>query len=356
MKLNQINNSLNYLPAILIIALFSLSMILPLSSENTDFQQSNIRLSAEKSNSEILQDILIAKINEYEEQDYFTQYHYPSIQATYYALYILDALDSLDDINQFSLRDFLMESYDNSSGFFLDQFAKRYLDTDFCIKYYPLSSLLLTTCYAVLSLEIINFTNAINIQTTIDFILSCYDSNTGGFCGRPIETGLHEYFLTPTLDNTYFAVATLELLLDSWNEFSDLKNEVIAFVNGLQLDNVYSFIDGSFYNDENSEFESLSCDEPNILSSYYGIKTLEIFDMEDSIRIDDFHMFLDNLYDDQNKFYRYSNFFVPYNNFANVPGNALVLELANITQYPTINETMVLDFLMENRNELGLWK
>ncbi|GAG31095.1 unnamed protein product, partial [marine sediment metagenome] len=55
-----------------------------------------------------LDSIFIGKITDYSTMGYFPQIYEPSLQATYYALAIYDALDSLDQINSNELLDYIL--------------------------------------------------------------------------------------------------------------------------------------------------------------------------------------------------------------------------------------------------------
>ncbi|GAH43415.1 unnamed protein product [marine sediment metagenome] len=97
-----------------------------------------------------INDIFNEKYNEFTAQDYFSQTYESSLQATYYALYILNAMEKLDQVNQTAIFNYIMTCYDEGSGRFMDSYAERYLQTDFSelIYYFPFPSLLEVNCYA----------------------------------------------------------------------------------------------------------------------------------------------------------------------------------------------------------------
>jgi prenyltransferase beta subunit len=306
-------------------------------------------------NKELLDSIFNAKIFQYYEKGYFPQIYEPSLQATYYALYTLESVGKLHELTQSEVISYTMSHYEASSSCFKDELAYRYLDTDFTKTYFPLSTLLEVTCYAVLSLEILDSLNLIDISNMIDFIWSCYNPSTGGFIGQPYDAGLDDGFKIATADNTYFAVITLDLLMDDWLGYSLYKDNIIAFINGLQIPMGNGWKSGGFNNDEDGDFDSLLFHvEPNLLSSYYCLKTLEIFGMEDTINEEDFYQFLGSLYDVQYNYYHISE--IEYGaNYTNIVATALGLELANITGFTEYNRSQTLSFVLNNRNSLGNW-
>ncbi len=246
--------------------------------------------------SGLINEILDTKMDNFDSKGYFPQIFHPSLQATYYALAILDEIERLNTINQTYVKHFIMAHYNSTSHVFMDDYARRYLDIDITKKYYHLSSLLEVNCYAILSLDILDSLNLIDIQDSIDFVWSCYNPVTSGFIGQPYDGSLAEYFKIATMDNSFFAILTLDLLMADWNNYLNEKNELIQYINSLQSINTLYWYFGGFYNDDDTSLDTLSIFEPNLLSSYYCIKSLEIFDMVDTIRINDFYQYLDGLY------------------------------------------------------------
>jgi len=70
-----------------------------------------------------IEDIFNEKYNEFTAQDYFSQTYESSLQATYYALYILKAAEKLDQVNQTAIFDYIITHYDESSERFTDGYA-----------------------------------------------------------------------------------------------------------------------------------------------------------------------------------------------------------------------------------------
>ena len=109
------------------------------------------------SNSDIIDSVFDTKIQVYDNHSYYSQIYEPSLQATYYALYILNALGKLDTINQSAIINYVMSHYEPSLNRFMDSLSYRYLSTDVSRNWsYPFSSTLETTCYAILSLDLLN--------------------------------------------------------------------------------------------------------------------------------------------------------------------------------------------------------
>ncbi|MFX0005444.1 MAG: hypothetical protein ACFFAV_01825 [Candidatus Hermodarchaeota archaeon] len=306
-------------------------------------------------NSELLDTIFNNKILGYNNKGYFPQIYEPSLQATYYALYTLSSVGKLHEINQSDVIEYIMEHYEEGETRFMDILSYRYLDTDFSKTYFPLSTVLEVTCYAILSLEILNALDSMDVQTMIEFIWSCYNPNSGAFIGQPYNTVLEDEFKIATADNTYFAVITLDLLMDDWLGYSTQKDSIIAFMNGLQITGEGGWITGGFDNDEEGNFNSLLFHhEPNLLSSYYCIKTLEVFGMVSSINEPEFHQFLTYLYDSNYYFFHISE--IDYGvNYTNIVATSIGLELSNITNFTEIDRVGTLSFVLDNRNSLGNW-
>ena len=302
-----------------------------------------------------LNSVFDEKIDAYNTFGFFPQVYGSSLQATYYGLYILDSIGKLDGLNKSKFTQYIMRHYNSSSNLFMDRFANRYLDTDFSHSYYPLSTVLEINSYAILSLSLLDELNLINISKSIDFLWSCYNPVSSGFIGQPYDPQLEGYFKISTMDNTYFAVTTLDLLMGSWSGYTQQKSELIVYINSLQMSGVMGWKLGGFKNDNASSFDSLTIIfEPNLLSSFYSIKTLEVFGMESTINYPNFYNFLGSLYDSTNYFFRISQLDFN-NNFTNLIATALGLELSDITGFVSFNRTEVLNFLYNNRNSLGMW-
>ncbi|KKM15957.1 hypothetical protein LCGC14_1690700, partial [marine sediment metagenome] len=323
-----------------------------ISNTSTAFPQV---LESNNTNSGLINQMFDQKLSEYDNGGYFSTMYESSIQATYYALYILDALGNLDQVNNSEIITYLLKYYDPATNLFMDKLAYRYLDTDFSQTYYPLSSVLQVNCYAVLSLSILNRLDLIDIPKMINFIWSCYNSESGGFIGQIYDSGLEEGLKLATLDNTYFAVSTLDLLMNSWIDHTSQKDAMIQFISDLQISGVSSWDLGGFFNDDDFLTETVfPLFEPNLFSSYWGIKTLEVFDMDSSIQVADFHAFLTGLYNVENDYFRISEWDYGMN-YTNIVATALGLELSDITGFQGISRSEVITFILANRNSFGNW-
>ncbi|MFX1429509.1 MAG: hypothetical protein ACFFCY_05015 [Promethearchaeota archaeon] len=312
-------------------------------------------ISSTRDNNELLDSIFNFKVLDYYQKGYFPQIYEPSLQASYYALYTLQSVGKLHEINCTDIINYIMKHYDVSSNSFKDTLAYRYLDTDFTKSYFPLNSILEVTCYAILSLELLGALDLIDISEMINFIWSCYNPSSGGFIGQPYNVGLEAGFKVATADNTYFAVITLDLLMEDWLGYSSQKTNIISFINRLQVPDGSGWASGGFKNDEAVDFNFLLFyTEPNLISSYYCIKTLEIFGMIYTINEVSFHQFLNFLHDSDYHYFRISE--IDYGvNYTNIVATSLGLELANITNFSGINRTETISFILDNRNTLGNW-
>lgn len=311
---------------------------------------------ASMTNYNNINSVFTEKISDYAEYGFFPQIYEPSLQATYYGLYTLDAIGKRDQVNETQMLNYIMSMYNSSTHLFMDKYAYRYLDTDFTqVSYYrPLTSILEVNCYAILSLGIFNALNLIDIDASIDFIWSCYNPVTSGFIGQPYNPSLEYYGKISTMDNTYYAIKTLDLLMDDWVPYTQECNDLIQYINLLQIADDTNPEFGGFKNDDDMSFNSLKLyTDTNMFSSYYCIKSLEIFGMVGTINHANFHEFLEQLYIVDDNFFQYMALGEPLD--ANIVTTALGLELASITGFSSYNETAVTDFVFDNRNNIGIW-
>ena len=304
-------------------------------------------------NYQIIEDVFSAKLNEYSTNGYFNQIYEPSLQATYYALYIMKALEKLDTIDQAAITSYVMSHYNTTTHIFTDDYAYRYLDTDANKVYYPFTTLLEVNCYAILSLDILNQSSLIpNTQESIDFILSCYHPTSYGFIGQPYYSSPSGMLGIPTMDNTYYAIITLDVLNA---DLGTKKEDITQYINDLQI-TVWGFA-----NDMDLNFKSLGITmwEPNLLSAYYAIKSLEVFGVEASIDTVNFHQYLQTLYDDQNFIFQMGSFYTPDKD--NIVASALGVQLSDLTPInnnyflDSGSRSSVLNFILTNRNNKGNW-
>jgi len=308
--------------------------------------------TANPTNLDFIESIFDAKNNDYAQKGYYPQIYQPSLQATYYALSVLNSIGNLSEINQSKLVSYVMSHYNSSSHQFEDLSAKRYLSSIIPGLYLPLTTLLEVNCYAVLSLDILNALSLIDTAETIDFIWDCYHPTLHGFIGQPYDLSLDEGFKIPTADNTYYAVITLDLLMSDWSSYSQERNDIINFIDGLQSLGSHT----GFFNDKNHMFDSLLEIEPNQFASFYAIKTLETFGSSyvNVINIAKFHQDLTDLYHPDDFYFDISSLaWLP--NYTNIVATAINLELSDITGFTGFDRTKVIDFIIDNRNALGGW-
>ena len=309
---------------------------------------------SENNNYQILEDVFQKKLSDYQTLGYFPQFYESSLQATYYALYILEAIGKINQINQTQLTTYITSLYNCSSHVFMDRYAYRYLDSNASVCYYPLTSVLEINCYALLSLDLLGtLTNdLIDFQESIDFIWSCYNPITSGFVGQPYSSNLNEYFRTSTLDNTYYAIKALKVLTN-WSLYPDQKSDLVNFINGLQSTFSWEWQFGGFLNDYNTNFVSLYGFDTNLFSCYYAIKSLEIFNLIETINLVNFHQYLSGLYDPTKRFFRID--YMTTNNDTNLAASAIGLELSKLTQYTECDRNGVVSFLLNHRNSYSTW-
>ncbi|KKK72365.1 hypothetical protein LCGC14_2904600, partial [marine sediment metagenome] len=109
---------------------------------------------------------------------------------------------------------------------------------------------------------------------------------------------------------------------------------------------------GGFFNDLDPNFDSLpGFTEPYLFSSYYSIKSLDIFGMEGSININTFHLFLGSIYNSGADFF-YSS---PNQNRSNIVASAIGLDLSLLTGFALDDESALTNFIYTHRNSLGIW-
>ena len=201
-----------------------------------------------------LEIIFQSKLDQFKSSGYFPQIYGSSLQATYYGLYILNALDELDMLDISKVVEYIMSNYNTSSHTFMDSYAYRYLDTDFNQRYYPYTSILEVNCYAILSLALLTRLDEINPQYSADFIHSCYNPKTSGFIGQPYSPSLHPNFRISAMDNTYYAIIALDVLGDDWSAYSSEQAELIAYIKGLQSEHPWEWYYGGFHNDNDTQW------------------------------------------------------------------------------------------------------
>jgi prenyltransferase beta subunit len=286
---------------------------------------------------------------------FYPQLYESSLQATYYGLYVLDAIGKLEHINGTQIKDYIMSKFNLQSNSFMDTYSYRYLDTDFSkTLIYPLTSVLQIHCYATLALDLLNDLDEIDNEQAIAFIWSCYNPITSGFIGQPYSADLKYYAKISTMDNTYYAVKALDTLGENWMEHTQERNELVSYINSLQVTINSSWEFGGFANDNERYFFPLRLyADVNMFSSYYCIKTLQLFGMEDTIDLESCYLFLEELYNPTDYSFQYTSGYEEFQ--ANIPTTALALDLAHITGFSAFNESGTIEFIFNHRNLLGIW-
>ena len=345
---------------IICVAIF-LFLILPWTSfqpaseiSTTTSLDENLRTSSEEIYNTI-DSIFTAKNEDYTTYGFYPQLYEPSLQATYYGLYILDVIGKLEQVNETQIINYIMSIYNSESQIFMDTYSYRFLDTDFSETFmYPLTSLLQVHCYGVLSLKLLNSLDLIDVEASKEFIWSCYNNLTSGFIGQPYSPSLDYYAKISTMDNTYYAVKTLDVLMGNWAEYTQERNELISYINSLQVSNSLDWDFGGIAGDNESFFFPLRLfADVNMFSSYYSIKTLEVFGMEGTINHENFNLFLEELYNPVDNSFQYME--GSEQTYANIAATALALDLSTITGFTSYNESGTIDFIFNSRNSLGIW-
>ena len=298
-----------------------------------------------------LEDILTDMTADYNANGFFSSYYQPTLQATYQALSTLESLGKISQVDQVAVGQYIMDHYISTNSCFIDDTAYRYLDIDFGEEFYPLTSVLEVTCYGILSLHIINQLGSLNSQELIDFIWSCYNPISSGFIGRPYDPNLAQKYLISTADNTYFALITLNVLSSGWTDwpsYQDDINDLLQFLNSLQATS------GGFYNDLDLSFDSIFAYDPNLYSSYYAIKSMEVFGMEQTIDVDQFYVYLDALYDSNTNYFSLSQYSIPPKE-CNIVASAIGLDLSDLMGYTGIDRVQLISKIFDGRTHLGGW-
>ncbi|KKN27967.1 hypothetical protein LCGC14_0859100 [marine sediment metagenome] len=320
-------------------------------TEGINTSSESLQMSS-KSNYNNIDSVFSEKLNSYNAYGVYPQLYEPSLQATFYGVATLDSLGKLDQAKKTALINYIMSHYNESSGLFMDKYAYRYLDTDFTQIYYPLTSVLEVNSYAVLALDRLDALGLIDVNKMISFIWSCYNPVSSGFIGQPYSSDIDDFFKVSTADNTYYALKTLDLLMSNWNSYTQQKNELISYINSLQITDNSNWRFGGFINDLDPNFDSLpGFTEPYLFSSYYSIKSLQIFGMEGSININTFYLFLGGIYNSGADFF-YSS---PNQNRSNIVASAIGLDLSLLTGFALVDESTLTNFIYTHRNSLGIW-
>ena len=304
---------------------------------------------ASRTSSTFIDSLLDREIEKYESNGFFSSYYQPTIQATYQAIYILNSIGGLSQIDESEIAEYIMTHYTADNSSFIDMVALRYLDADFTQQYYPLQTYMETTCYAILTLNILDQIECVDTQKVTNFIWSCYQPVTSGFIGQPYKIDLDPTAKISTMDNIYYALLTLDALSFDWSVHTSEKDALVNFISTSQAG------DGGFFNDKDYVFDSLDTFEPGLISSFFALHSLELLDMLETIRINDFKNYLNSLYDPVRNFFQISEY-PYYNNETNIIASAIGLELSDLSSFTGINRQELVDFILDGRDVFGGWK
>ncbi len=322
---------------------------------NTDINTRHdlqIHLSTPGYNQSDLDELLDGRLSDYNLYGCFQEHYTPSIRDTYFALYALDAIDKLDQINESIILNYITAHYNSTNNEFQDSYSLRFYDLVDSEAFYQ-NSPLLTYCYAVLSLDIMGELDVLAHKNITNYIWSCHDSDTGGFFGHPTPTTSPQNI--PTAENTFFAVKVLNFLNFNWNNYAAQRSQIVSFLNSLQIQSPYnSFTHGGFNNDLEDSVDTVLRYDPNLRSAFFVLITLDSFNMLDVINIENFMQYIEGLYDlDSGCFYY--NYFNKISKIYNIFSTALGMELAELIGF-TYDDMLSLNFLLNNRMALGGWE
>jgi prenyltransferase beta subunit len=298
--------------------------------------------------SDFIDSLLNQEIEQYESHGFSSSYYQPSLQATYQAISILNAIGGLSQVDESEILEYIMECYTADNSSFIDIVALRYLDADFSQQYYPLQTYLEITCYAVLTLNMLEQLDRIDVQKVLNFIWSCYQPVTSGFIGQPYKIDLDPKAKLSTMDNIYYALLTLEVLGFDWSVHASEQDALVNFISTSQAGN------GGFFNDKDYVFDSLDTYEPGLFSSFFALHSLELLNMLETVRINDFKDYLAGLYDPVGNFFQISEY-PYYNNETNIIASAIGLELSDLSSFTGIDRTALIKFIFSGRDALGGW-
>lgn len=337
-----------------LLCIFGLALFIPafnndeessLSTANHPIINQPIKSAAD---DHFINSLLDRAILDYNSNGYFSSYYQPTLQATYQAISILNAIGSLSQVDENEILRYIMGHYSTDNRSFIDAVALRYLDADFSQQYYPLQTHMEITCYAVLTLAILNQLEHIETQEVVSFIWSCYQPVTSGFIGEPYDVNLDPRAKLATMDNIYYALLALNALGFDWTVHASERDALVNFISTSQASN------GGFFNDKDYIFDSLDTYEPGLLSSFFAIRSLKRFGMHETIRINDFKDYLASLYDPIKNYFSISE--CPYySNETNIIASVLGLELSDLVSFTSIDRSALIDFILEGRNTFGGW-
>ncbi|MBD3211526.1 MAG: hypothetical protein GF311_02875 [Candidatus Lokiarchaeota archaeon] len=317
-------------------------------------QETALKSSSMNSNYGLLMGTMDGICDQYNSNGFFPTLYCPSLQGCYFALSCYSMIGRLEDVNTTEVLDYIFDHYDYESNYFIDEYAIRYLNTDFEEYYLPLNTLLEVNSYAILSLGILDQLEIINTESMVDFLWSCSHPTEGGFIGQPFNEDLHDNFKIPTLDNTYFAVKALDMLIDDWEAYQTECSLLLAYITECQSMTQSDGFYGGFENDLDPSFDSLDTLDPNLVSSYYALKTLDILNALQAIDLDAFHEYLSDMYHPAEYYFDLTwaeiapSFGIP-------AATSVGLDLSVLTGFEGVAELEIFNYLNSIQNSIGLW-
>jgi hypothetical protein len=132
-------------------------------------QKTDLKSSSLNSNYGLLMGTMDGIFDQYNTNSFFPTLYTPSLQGCYFTLSSYSRLGRLGAVNTTEVIDYIFDHYDYESNYFIDEYAVRYLNTDFEEYYLPLNTLLEVNSYAILSLGILDQLEVIDTQSMIDF-------------------------------------------------------------------------------------------------------------------------------------------------------------------------------------------
>lgn len=307
--------------------------------------------AAEGYNQTEIDDLLDGRLGDYSQYGGFQEFYEPSLRDTYFALYVLDSLGKLDQINATATRQYVIDQYNASSNEFQDDYSLRFYELTNSEADYQ-NSPLLTYCYAVLALDILDQLGTIDQDDVKNFMWSCFDSSSGGFFGYPNPTSSPQNLATA--ENTYHAVKILNRMSVDWGFYASEKNDIVDFLNDLQYQNpLMTMYYGGFKNDLDEGVETVMSWDPNLRSCYFAIMALNDIGAIGTFNGGAFFDYLDMLYDSNTNCFFY-NYFETISRKYNVFSTALGIDLADLLGY-TYDQTDAISFLLNQRASMGGW-
>ncbi len=302
-------------------------------------------------NQSSIDELLDEKLNDYNQYGHFQEYYTPSIRDTYFALYVLETIGKLDQIDNSSILDYIIDHYNVAINEFQDDYSLRFYDLRDSEAYYQ-NSPLLTYCYAVLSLLILDELDFLVQSDIVDYIWSCFDSEIGGFFGYPSADRSPQN--VSTAENIFFAVKVLNEIGINWNNYDTQKYQIISFLDSLQIQSPFNtYTHGEFNNDLEDLVDTVVRYDPNLRSAFFAITTLDSFDIIDSINNANFLQYIGGLYDSVSGCFFY-NYYNRINRVYNIIGTSYGIELADLVGY-TYDDMLSLNCLLNARMSSGGW-